>query len=367
MQESNVIRFTKNDIVMKHLFTILTLVVMCASKAFATTYIVNNNTSNPGQFYYLQAAIDSADTGDTLYIQPSPVSYGDASLYKGLTLIGIGFKPIKDFPSIASIGTITMSQNLSGATFIGLKIGALMCPCNGYGDWHTTANIHAINCDLGYIGDSYSSSCYGFNIMNNIVVENCIVRNISLPSNGNNFLFQNNVIYAYSIWLGGSSTTNVTVKNNLFIYDYQVNTLGGNAVVFENNIFYRFSPYSGSLTNCVFNNNLTYATAFDEILTGTNTGINNIIAQDPLFVNYVTTANPAYNPLYNYRLQELSPAHNAGTDGTDIGPYGNNITFSETGENVQLPVIRQMNLLNSTVPSSGILNVQIKATSAKTE
>jgi hypothetical protein len=63
----------------------------------------------------------------------------------------------------------------------------------------------------------------------------------------------------------------------------------------------------------------------------------------------------------------LSPGHNAGTDGTDIGLYGGNNAFSETGEHPDMPVVRVMNIDNNTVPSQGNINVHVKVTTAKTD
>jgi hypothetical protein len=362
---------------MKHLTNVALLIAsifLSTSNAFATIIVVNNSNANPGQFYYLQAAIDSAEVGDTLMIQPSNFSYGNVVLEKALTMIGIGHKPLKDLALIASIGDLKFGSTIGeiagpGVHLIGLKFASVNTTCPPNGVTYNTMNITARNCDLGFFGTNYGNNgCYGYNGYYNCLVEDCVIRNLGFPAYGNNILIQNCVITTYNISMG-AYLTNTVFRNNLFIYEAaNPNQIYATGIVFENNIFYRFTPASGGLNNCVFNNNLTYQTAFDVIITGTNTGSNNIIGQDPLFINHNSSASPLYQPeLYNYRLQLLSPGHNAGTDGQDIGPYGNSYTFSETGESDEQPVIRLMNLLNSTVPSNGTMNVHVKATGSKND
>jgi hypothetical protein len=352
----------------KHLIALGAISLFIADVSGAIL-VVNNSNANPGQYYYLQTAIDSAEAGDTLMLQPSTNTYGDVVLNKSLTLIGIGHKPVKDMPLIAAIGYLTLGQYTSGVTVIGIKVNYFQTPCNSYGNWSYNNDITIRNCHLVYFGTNNPNNCYGFNSMSNILIENCFLGGINLPGTGNNALVQNNVFNGYTLGFG-VGLTNVVIKNNLFMYETAINQLSGANAVFENNIFFRTSPANSynQLYNCVFNNNLTYQTTNDTIIGGTNTGNNNIVGQDPLFVELNFNASPLYQPeLYNYRLQELSPGHNAGTDGQDIGPYGNNMTYSETGENVNQPVIREMNLDNSTVPSSGTITVHVKATPSKND
>ncbi|MBL7944070.1 MAG: hypothetical protein JNM00_14970 [Flavobacteriales bacterium] len=354
---------------LKSLLIILT--VLSAFNSGAAILIVNNSNANPGEYYYLQDAIDDAEVGDTLYLQPSTNSYGTVSLEKGLTLMGVGYNPKKNLPLIAEVASITMDNSLTGATFIGLKINALNFPCNCYGCWKTTSNITVKNCDVA-INDSNPNNCYGFNVANNITVQNCIIRNMSIPQYGNNVNVFNNIVYSpnNTFMYIGMDVTNVSIHNNLFMNNSANNGFQADGAIVENNIFYRFSPSSpyGYVTSCIFNNNLTYQTLTDILPYGTNTGNDNIAGQNPLFENLDFTSTNLFNPvLFNYRLQALSPGHQAGTDGTDIGPYGSVIIFSETGEYEELPVVREMNILNSTVPSGGTIQVHVKASVSTTD
>jgi hypothetical protein len=353
---------------------ILTAILsVCTLDGYATIYVVNNSNANPGQFYYLQAAIDSADAGDTLMMQPSTNSYGNVVLTKALTMIGIGHNPNKDLPLKARIEEIRFAETMgSGSTFIGLWVESFNTTNPPNGNTYYSNGVTVRNCYVGFYGTNYGNNpSYGENYSGDVVIEDCHIKTIGFDTYGNNILFQNNIISTVDGITFGSAMTNVVVKNNLFIRgSVGTSQLYATGAVFENNIFFRFSPASqyGTLNNCVFNNNLTYQTNNDAIIGGTNTGSNNIIGQDPLFVNLNYSASPIYQPLlFNYRLQETSPGHNAGTDGQDIGPYGNSMTFSETGESDEQPVIRVMNILNGTVPTNGTMNVHVKVTGSKND
>lgn len=361
---------------MKQIFSFFAVMIAMFAfsvNALATIYVVNNSNANPGQFYYLQAAIDSADAGDTLMLQPSSNSYGNVVLDKALTMIGIGHKPNKDLPLKARIEEIRFAETMGlGSTFIGLWVESFNTTNPPNGVTYYSNGITVRNCYVMFFGTNYGNNpSYGENYSGDVVIEDSYLRRISFDTYGNNIFLQNNIIVSDDAISFGSAMTNVVVKNNLFLREsVGFSTLYANGAVFENNIFFRYSPASqyGTLINCVFNNNLTYQTNNDAIIGGTNTGNNNIIAQDPLFVNLNYSASPIYQPLlYNYRLQESSPGHNAGTDGQDIGPYGNSITFSETGESDDQAVIRVMNILNSTVPTNGTMNVHVKVTGSKND
>jgi hypothetical protein len=359
---------------MKHFLNFLTLAfaLSFSNNSIATILVANNSTTSPGQYSTLQAAINAASSGDTIHVQPSTNMYDDTGGYitldKKLTLIGIGHKPVKDNPLVATLAPslrISGEASSSGFTIIGLAMGTCLMACG-----QPVYDATFINCKVGF-GTTYESNCFSTTGWYNLHVENCVVEAIGTNTNGDNILYTNCIITTPDAHFG-TATTNVLVKNCLFIY--HENWAGGWGVrchggTFENNIFYITGPALGNgpiMTNCTFNNNLTYQTINDILPFGTNTGQNNIINQDPQFVSY-TNSIPVYQIGRNFRLQESSPGHNAGTDGTDIGPYGGGITFSETGEYPELPVVRVMNIDNATVPSEGTISIHVKVTKSKTD
>ena len=101
------------------------------------------------------------------------------------------------------------------------------------------------------------------------------------------------------------------------------------------------------------------------MLVNYNTGVNNQIDVDPLFVNVSSTT---FDYAYDYHLQATSPGKNAGTDGTDIGIYGGAYPFPSGGEvpwqtsiKPYMPQILEMNVLNAVIPLNDTLQVQVKA------
>ena len=349
-------------------FVTLACALTIGTKSFSTIIVVNNNFSNPGQYNNLQTAIDAAFDGDTIHIEPSPYCYscGEVYLTKSLTLMGVGFNPAYGNANIALLGQLRMSGTACsvGATIIGLKTGLIAMACG-----QPSYNFVARNCQIESFGSTYESNCFSAVGWYNTIIENCLVGNFSNSWGGDNVIARNCVFAGSSFNFG--AINNLVVQHNLFVFnltDINQTGISANGALFENNVFYRVGPRMGNgapITNSTFNNNLAYQTLNDALVGGTNTGENNISGQDPLFVNYVD--GTVYNSSYNFRLTDVSPGNNTATDGSDIGPYGGGFTFSETGEFNELPVIREMAIENSTVPSQGTIQVHVKVTSFTTD
>jgi hypothetical protein len=112
------------------------------------------------------------------------------------------------------------------------------------------------------------------------------------------------------------------------------------------------------------------------IIFGTNTGGNNILNQDPIFVNVDTNpwnysyTDPVNGPFVNYNLSAGSPAIGTGVGGTDMGIYGGDSPFFEGIPNNSryryfpmpaIPAMLDMDIINSAVEQNGTLNVNFKA------
>src|SRR5205814_159888 len=112
---------------MKNITTFLCCIALYAGSAWATVTTVSNNANSPGQFTDLQAAIDAASNGDTLYVHGSPTTYGTITLNRSLTLIGTGYNPQKDLPLVASIQTLNLDsvagiKGCSNSNIVGFNI-----------------------------------------------------------------------------------------------------------------------------------------------------------------------------------------------------------------------------------------------------
>ena len=106
------------------------ILFIATANAFATVHTVSNQSPNPGQYTTIQAAINVATAGDTVYVHPSQFPYDDFSLNKLLTIMGNGIEPSTANPNPYSIIQYTNPQagihvnsiNASGSKFIGLYL-----------------------------------------------------------------------------------------------------------------------------------------------------------------------------------------------------------------------------------------------------
>ena len=327
------------------------------------TWTVDNNANSGAQFTSLQAAIDDENVvdGDILLVSGSATSYGSIILNKSLKLIGPGHHPQKDIPVTAKISSISLKVKI--INFIDTVSNTDNSSIDGF----------EIN---GMLRDYYGAN----NIIiknNSFVFDNFIV--IDLNENSNNFLIMSNYIIGYGAWyvfgiynasnihilnniirhnstiVYHSNSSTVTISNNIFLYGFSCNTITN--ALFTNNIFYTGSgswiDFSGVI-NCTLNNNISQI----DLPTGTNNGSNNLNLPYPMFIN-VPINDHDFSWSYNYQLSETSPGHNAGTDGTDIGPFGGAYPISTTGE-PKLPIIELFNINNPIIPLDSVLNIHIK-------
>ncbi len=345
---------------------------------FATITTVNNNPNSPGQYTNLQTAINDATPGDTLLVSGSNTSYGSITLNKTLTLIGQGFDTNYTFDepttvlNSLSLDYFDAVQSASGSRISGFYINSV--------NFQAYQHVNDIIIERNSINSM--SLTHSFNVTN-VIIQNNIFRatstNIAIASSSavpyartmtirNNFF--TGVLTGYI-----TSPTNfvdlagVSIKNNFFSNSgtgtvlYQLK----NAVL-EDNIFFRKDPginsddnNSADCNSCVFNNNIIYSTQYDgtydpNILYGNNVGSGNIIATDPLLVNFPLTG-AAWAFGYDYNFDVGSVGINAGTDGTDIGVYGG----ARPMPDLILPRIPQMTSLTATpssVPVGGTLQIQ---------
>jgi hypothetical protein len=308
--------------------------------AHATVITVSNTPNSPAQFTDLQTAINAATAGDTLYVSGSSTNYGDIVIDKQLVLMGTGFNPQKEFPFVSSFGQIDFQMGSSGSIISGFNFSNNV---NGAG----ANNIQIRRCTFQVI---YVTGT-------NWLIENNFVNSSIQCGNSFNLVINNNFI---SGQINNSSLPNFILSNNLFF------TAGGGILLnsitnanIVNNIFY--GAHTGGVSNSVFNNNLTFNSLQNTLPYGTNTGSGNIANQDPQFTT-IQTLNYTFSAFDDYRLLSTSPGHNAGTDGTDIGPFGGSSPFpsSPIGGEPKIPQVKNMNLSNTTYPLNGNINLNVK-------
>jgi hypothetical protein len=153
-------------------------------------------------------------------------------------------------------------------------------------------------------------------------------------------------------------TLEISINHCLFLYHIgNIFNNFPNSLVIQNSIFMVCcNPLSGS-EGTFFYNNIFYPDI--SIPPSGSFGSGNMTNTDPLLVNY--SVGVPYSPSQDYDVQPGSPAIGAATDGTDIGVHGGSAGFSENGEVLIVPIVRQITINNSTVAPGGTIDVLINA------
>jgi hypothetical protein len=344
---------------------LITFFIVLASvlNANAAIHIVNNSPGQSADFTGVQAAINAAAVGDSIYIQPSLTSYGDVSVNKQVVILGAGHNP--EFSNYAStLGIVTFQNGSTGAILKGCSVWIVNTSGN-----HTANNIVISGCKIdaqgpfGIAGGTFA----------NWLIEGNI---ISSQSNGINVaefdagtVFRNNILFTYAgsnIVSYGSSAT--LFENNLMMCvsnpSFSSAFANSNNVIARNNVIY-VTPASGTnaatgCNNCTWENNATYN---PNVTLDALPGAGNLDNTNPDFIN-VPLLNPSFNYLNNYQLNVNSPLLTAATDGGEIGIYGGVFEFRMGGEDNTLPRIKSVTPLTATAPPGGVLQINLKAAAA---
>ena len=342
----------------------LFLIMLLAVQAKAGKLTLSNKAGVPAQYTTWTDAYNAAQPGDTIFMMPSPTSYGSINLFKGLTLIGTGHRSINEqfATERVVIDNITLSAGSSGTSVIGLSFSGLYTP--------------------RYIE------------VDDITVKNCQVRyeiRLIAEATARNWVIEGNVFTAarpIHFWAGRGNLIGGRISNNLFMNNAHISSMYNSTVLITNNVF--LGNWSGAtavafsscnnltvsnnifigrhihtnLENCTFTNNLWYAENQTAIEVPNNFFAYNIIDQQPLFANYdASTHNGNYdiNATYDFdfSLQSGSPGAGAGTDGGNMGLRPN---FSLTGTPAN-PQITFLQALSTIVEQDGTINVKLKAVS----
>jgi hypothetical protein len=377
--------------------TLFFLLALATFSAQATIRTVNNNPAGLAQFSDIQSAIDASASGDTIYVHGSISAYGGGTVTdKKLTIIGPGINPDKATSWTARVHTIQFhnvnTSDCNGSCVMGIEFYAALNISHS-GSGNTGVPVNGMKVIRNKFADGsgvnlYTGNPYGSMHMYNLFVEgnyfegggvgavdnsyftNCtFINNVFARSAAgpwylsfiSNMVLCTNVVFDHNLFyvsptavktLFFSKAMNMTFKNNIFVNVDNVNTIynGQNVLnnTFQNNLTY----------NCVNNSIWTFANNVD--LGG------NISNQNPQMGSQAAVDAGTANPLLDFSIAS-GPANNAGTDGKDLG-----VLFDETstmnwlyGRNSRLPYVHTMNVLNSSVPAGGTLNVQINARKAK--
>lgn len=366
---------------MKTIILNITFLLFGAMVFAQTTWTVDNRPGTTAQFSNLQTAIDAATAGDIIYIHPSSTAYGSITIAKQIHLRGIGHGPALSNGENAKISSIMLANSASvlsittsasGSSISGLEIPGNISD-NGFGP---ISNVLIQNNKIGVLG---LSRPFNYIIQGNIfdVVGTVNYLNISDINHGNNVITNNIFIRSSSSnsQIDGTISRLVSsdvFSNNLMVFDNtgtdKIAFNSCNNAVFSNNMFLITSRDAVSTTISTINNvngalNLQNCLTFaygGQTLTALN-GINNLNNTNPQFVNIGSPENPVFGYTKNYKLSAGSPAITAGSDGTNIGIFGQLFLFQMKGYPFDLPYPTSLNINNTVVEAGGTINVVLKA------
>ncbi|MEM6642512.1 MAG: hypothetical protein AAF616_06005 [Bacteroidota bacterium] len=323
----------------------------------ATVITVDNNGNAPtGVQSSITSAISAASVGDTLLIIPSTSSYGNITISKELTIIGVGFNPDMEIALTSTVGNVIIQNVAGGTKLIGMVVTGLLTFGNTTG---SLSNVIVENCQLNYMSNNGS-----LNSLTDIIIRQNVIRSLFLntpditlsASNQSNIFIINNVFSRTST---STSYRGPLVTTGGVTFDHNVFMGGASQTAFRelrdcvvsNNIFLSIDPGSAlaSSTDLTYRNNLSTTAGSFATMTGTNITLDSNIEDDPTLENL-----PNATVTYTYDLDPGmvmgSVGENAGSDGTNIGVDGGTSPFKLTGS--VLPVVRRFDLPTSIIQGS---------------
>ena len=354
---------------MKNFILNFTLLVLGTHLFAQNTWTVDNRPGTTAQFTTMQDAVDAASPGDFIYVHPSSQNYTNVNITKRVHLRGLGHKPDLDNGLTATVGSINIASDLaSGSSISGLNIWGMTCN-------FTTGVASNLIISNNFFRANFLSLT---RVTNSIIQGNVLSINAAiLISLGSTSIHSTNLI-SHNIFISGANGSandatiafaneTTSVINNLFIYSGTTGTPGAfrfsNNPIVNNNIFVINNTTSNSFKSAgstvSYQNCLTYSFGGQTI--AELPGNNNLNNTNPQFTNLSTPSNPNFDYTNNYRLSAGSLGINSGTDGTDIGIYGQGFFFQMKGYPFDLPYPTSAILSNGTVQAGSNLNLELKA------
>jgi hypothetical protein len=324
----------------------------------AAVLLVNNTAGGPGQYPQINDALTVANPGDTIYVSASNVAYNTFNITKSISILGPGSYSDKQNAFPAKVNGFTCSNNISNIKIKGFMFmaDASFASTTGVSNLEIVGNV--FNQYLTFNGAANFSLV---NIANNIFPNVALDKIEFVNSSGfNNVSIQNNILFGS---IRSLNATNALVSNNVFINITDAFAAFGAYpfanVMIKDNIFYDSNPNTNT-TNCLYQNNISYSSSSTYPLMPGTGNLDNV---DPLFVN-VLAGN--YTTAFNFHLQAGSPGIGASSIGDDIGFYGGSYGSTVTGETLNMPVMRAVDIQNTSVPQNGNVNVKVRSTKSRT-
>jgi hypothetical protein len=345
---------------MKRILFLSTLLIAAFCFSTKAQNLIAVEHSGVSTFYQnLDTAMYYAENGDNVYLPATSFNVGSFLINKGVHLVGAGCNP--DSSSATGItlfnGTVSVTTGSDNGSMEGIYINGELhfgtSPSDQIVNMYSVNRCAFNNLYLSYNGSTTSTST-------NLNINESIIKGIILCGNTQNTVISKCIIEGYMAYISGATT----LTNNVFLknpcsseYMFSITS----AATIQNNIFLLalcnfYEQYQLLTTGSgnTFSHNLFIV---PNPIPGGNVNDGNIysVVRDSIFMNQ--TGN-TYNILHNYHLKNTCAGKNAGTDGTDIGPYGT-ATPKKDGEIPFNPHI-QTKAIPASTNSQGNLNVNIK-------
>jgi hypothetical protein len=312
----------------------LLIFLMLFSTANAKIWRVNSDAAFNADFSTFSDACNSANEGDTIFLEPSNAGYTPTNIDKRLIIIGSGYNLDKNlglqYNNITTyVTSITFTKNLStssaGSKIIGVETSAInfsvpnitIQRCRTSGINMTAGDFSGCTIIQNYIDGNISFS--GVNNILDVFIANNYVKRI-LSNIFNTGIIQNNII------VSEISVYNFTVFNNIL-------TSG-----------------TFSLNNNTYYNNIGNSSQF-----GTSNGNQNI----PDIVNIFECWPGCANYDASLKLKAGSPAIGAGFGGADCGIFGGSNPYVLSGI-AQIPSIYDY-IIKTSSPTNLQVNLKLKS------
>lgn len=336
---------------MKTQTTIITIVLLlfAITANSQTRWRVNNTPAVSADFTSVQAAVDSADAGDIIYIENSGIPYDNVIIEKQLTLLGPGYFLASNDSTQANksntmLPNVTFNPASSGSVMMGVWVTNILyvnasnvvISRNRVSEMRLAYSNEAGNI---LVAQNYLNGINNYNrdyYFTAVIINNIIIGRVGINEYGSVEL-RNNLIYQY---YGTSGYPNVAIQNSTI----------------KNNIIFRYPEnYSSWAINCdeSHNNTIEYNLCNQD---SDATYPDNLWA-----VNIEDVVINAGGPESKYYLKEGSPAIGYGEFGVDCGAFGGDSPYILSGL-PPVPHIFQTSIPISGTSNSGLpVNVKIKS------
>lgn len=328
------------------------LILFLASPTHAQTMIAVQNETGSTFYTSLDLAITNAKSGDYIYLPGGNFTIS-VPINKQLQIVGVGHNPdscaVTGITQVTGTFYILLGSDHGSITGLNISGGIYFYDANKGRSKDVNINyysierckilggveigVHATNiiineCILdmgyGYLSGNGSGFSEGFQL------SKCIIQRSQIAFFDSNAYFINNIFIAdQNVWYDIHSCY---FRNNVF----------RGTILNANNFSCSYNLFQNNLFNSGCGLDATY-----------NSFRNNITG--PVTTLFKNQSGTVFDYKQDYHILDTSPAHNAGTDGTDLGIYGTGSPWKE-GSLPSNPHIQSKSI--STV--NGNLNVKVK-------